>query len=385
MPKISREEHLVGALYDGLLSRQAWHQALTLLAGEIGASQCGFMIWNDLDGRFEVNDQEGMHPDFLRDFLNDFQLLDPTPAAAHHLPAGEIYVDQRHLGANEIKRSPFYQEFLGKHGVGSVLCAILARETGRHSLVSFQRTSDRGGFDAEQEQLIHHLMPHLQRVAKLRLQLDKVESSLALGNQVLNALGFPVLVLDFSRNLIMANSAGHHWLAQPDCPLAGKRAPDIQTNVRALLDRASGVHAVARSTGFYLPATATSAGEYLLALPLREPNRHVADGPGNVMLLIQRAGWSPLPARQVLSDLFRLTAAELRLLEALARVHQLPAAADQLGVSVETARSQLKSVFSKTGTRNQSELAALIMQLRLGGSTADGEAWLSTSLSQALA
>ena len=40
------------------------------------------------------------------------------------------------------------------------------------------------------------------------------------------------------------------------------------------------------------------------------------------------------------------------------------AAAASLGVSRETARTQLKAVFAKTNTRRQAELAALVARLR---------------------
>lgn len=62
-----------------------------------------------------------------------------------------------------------------------------------------------------------------------------------------------------------------------------------------------------------------------------------------------------LPAR------YGLTAAELRIATELAAGSSLRAIADRHRISYETARTQLKAVLSKTGTRRQSELVSLVL------------------------
>ena len=46
----------------------------------------------------------------------------------------------------------------------------------------------------------------------------------------------------------------------------------------------------------------------------------------------------------------------------MAKAADLKALAEQQGVSVETVRSHLKSIFRKTGTRRQNELAARVLR-----------------------
>jgi len=60
---------------------------------------------------------------------------------------------------------------------------------------------------------------------------------------------------------------------------------------------------------------------------------------------------------------FGLTMAERRLIAQLLAGLSLQQSAQRLGVAYETARSQLKSVFAKTGTHRQGELVALISLL----------------------
>lgn len=69
-----------------------------------------------------------------------------------------------------------------------------------------------------------------------------------------------------------------------------------------------------------------------------------------------RARRQPLPAPARLAQLFCLTLSEARLLRALGEGATLREAAAQLGLTQETARSYSKQIFTKTGTRGQSDL-----------------------------
>ncbi|MGR3465339.1 helix-turn-helix transcriptional regulator [Limimaricola sp.] len=66
-----------------------------------------------------------------------------------------------------------------------------------------------------------------------------------------------------------------------------------------------------------------------------------------------------------LSRLYALTQAEMLVLRLLCEGHAMPEIAARRGVSVNTVRNQLRSLFDKTGTRRQAELVALAT--RLGG------------------
>jgi DNA-binding CsgD family transcriptional regulator len=69
---------------------------------------------------------------------------------------------------------------------------------------------------------------------------------------------------------------------------------------------------------------------------------------------------APPRTARLLGDLYGLTPAESRLAFALLEGADLSATAVGLGVSRNTAQSQLASIFRKTGTSRQSELVQLI-------------------------
>lgn len=67
-----------------------------------------------------------------------------------------------------------------------------------------------------------------------------------------------------------------------------------------------------------------------------------------------------MPHDAAIRTLFALTAAESRLALRLLTGESLRSAASALGITYESARSQLKSIFHKTRTHRQGELIVLL-------------------------
>ncbi|MDB5394590.1 MAG: transcriptional regulator, LuxR family [Rhodospirillales bacterium] len=67
--------------------------------------------------------------------------------------------------------------------------------------------------------------------------------------------------------------------------------------------------------------------------------------------------------RDRVRDIYGLTLAEARLAGLLAEGRHLRAAAAQLGITFETARTHLKRIFSKTTTTSQADLVRLLLNL----------------------
>jgi DNA-binding CsgD family transcriptional regulator len=69
------------------------------------------------------------------------------------------------------------------------------------------------------------------------------------------------------------------------------------------------------------------------------------------------------PNVNILQDVFSLTKAEARLAGRLACGETIEDIAEEHGVSISTARVQLKSIFTKTGASRQAELVSLLTRL----------------------
>jgi DNA-binding CsgD family transcriptional regulator len=80
-------------------------------------------------------------------------------------------------------------------------------------------------------------------------------------------------------------------------------------------------------------------------------------------MLLDLSERRPLPSR-LLATSFGLTTAEAKLAGLIGAGESVERAAERLGISVNTARGQLKAVFAKTDTHRQAELVALMAKLR---------------------
>jgi DNA-binding CsgD family transcriptional regulator len=80
-----------------------------------------------------------------------------------------------------------------------------------------------------------------------------------------------------------------------------------------------------------------------------------------VVLVQSEVSRSPISPREI-EAVFDLSVAESRLVSALAAGRSTAEFAETSGLSHNTIRNQLASVFAKTGTRRQAELVSMVVQ-----------------------
>jgi DNA-binding CsgD family transcriptional regulator len=83
-------------------------------------------------------------------------------------------------------------------------------------------------------------------------------------------------------------------------------------------------------------------------------------GEAEVLMVATAPVSAPAPSADLLNGLFDLSPAETRLVRHLARGTTVSEVASATGVSVATLRTQLSSIFAKTGTTRQAELLTLV-------------------------
>jgi DNA-binding CsgD family transcriptional regulator len=71
----------------------------------------------------------------------------------------------------------------------------------------------------------------------------------------------------------------------------------------------------------------------------------------------------PVPSQSILARVYDLTPAEALIAQGMARGQSLEEVAAGLNIKITTARTQLASIFAKTGTRRQAKLVVLLSHL----------------------
>lgn len=187
------------------------------------------------------------------------------------------------------------------------------------------------------------------------------------GVELLEALDLCALVVTETMRIVEANACGREALAGRDGLVPAKRdalGAELPEDGSALADCVA--EACRGGTGGSVLVQRSAAGRPLLVRVA--PFSPVSGSRTGLALICFRAPAARLKhRRQVLSALFRLSAAEVQVALDLAEGDDLTQIADRRGVQLSTVRSQVGSLMSKTGTRRQAELVALIAGLAADG------------------
>jgi DNA-binding CsgD family transcriptional regulator len=113
------------------------------------------------------------------------------------------------------------------------------------------------------------------------------------------------------------------------------------------------------SRSFALPRTATAEPAVIHLLPVRGNARDLFSRAALFVVITPLSKANVAPG-EIIQGLFDLTVTEAKIAREIATGMDLGQIAMKFGISVETVRFHLKSIFSKTGFSRQADLAATI-------------------------
>lgn len=241
-----------------------------------------------------------------------------------------------------------YDAAMGEEG-GSILLGIL--------VTTYQAPSPL-------RQLLQLLLPHILRATQIRQQLAHAFHRQELALVALNELRIGVVLLDASAQPVFLNQEAETLL-----PSAGWQIAQTGLVHRRLIDTKR-LHALIRAAA----QTGCKAGgemccmvgnKRLLLRIVPLPHQCLTEEmhmPGAcVAIFASQTGQLRLPWKRI-AAYYGLSPAEAKLAVILAEGESVEDAAEKLGISVHTVRTQLKSIFAKTDVRRQSELVSMLLQ-----------------------
>lgn len=278
------------------------------------------------------------------------------------LRPGVIVSGEEIIRESDLTRTAYYNEFCRPNDMHYKIGAIFAADPHGASMITVTRPRRTGPFDATVRRLLQLLIPHLQRVVEIsrKLALSQAQS------EALDRVPTGCVLLGSNGHLLFANRAAEQIFRRNDgiatlhgrlCSSSGAAGVQLRNLIRAVtadlfLPHSGGVVAIPRSGGrrpySVLVASLRSAQ---LDWPIRYP---VA-----AIVFISDPS-SPGSSESVLQALYRFTPAEARLAAALARGQGLVRAAEELHITINTAKTQLRHIFAKSQTSRQAELVRLL-------------------------
>lgn len=361
---------LVDCIYAAAEAPALWPQALERIADATGSAAS--LLYRHMDA------QEGgvdvavrVSPDAADAYQQYFHRLDPwgnSPQAAALVQPGAVIDGDQLVPRSELASTEYYNDFARLHGLTRVLVGIISKQGSFASVISLIRDDAAGEHTSEDRRLLCALMPHLTRAVQMHRRMLPVSVLDGAAVDALDCLSSGVALLDGSCRTIFLNRAAERLLRQRDglfvehgCLAAAM--PHERDMLRVLVAQAAQTTAGSSlRAGGAAPISRPSMRRPYNVLVTPLGRRHTSlHGPEAAVAVFisdpEDRGPSEIGA---LVRLFRLTPAEARLATGIATGATLAEVADTLGIGRETARTQLRSVFAKTGTTRQSELVRII-------------------------
>ncbi|TWC07570.1 DNA-binding CsgD family transcriptional regulator [Bradyrhizobium macuxiense] len=265
-------------------------------------------------------------------------------------------------GLDKIERHPYYQEFLAPHGLRWFAGVRVACGEDIWCL-SLQRTIKQGPFSEAEKKQLAKLSNHLSAGAALARAMGSATTKGA------------VDAFEISRTaIVLINRMGEIFQANPcaELLLRGEvrivKRRLVGKDLKANLSLERAIHDLLwrRDRGGFLPPVPLPrlGRRPLLAYPAKLPSMTAnAFADCQAIVILIDPDHVSRPAHATLQVAFGLSEAEARLAARLASGEALEEVTQRFGITKETGRNQLKSVFAKAGVHRQAELVALLAPL----------------------
>lgn len=295
---------------------------------------------------------------------------------------GLVAFGEQLIAPADLRRTEFYRDFLKPNGMEWIITTALfdgrTQPNTSATHMTFTRHADHAAFEADKAGLIELIAPHVRRALLTHWQLTEARLHQRVHQVGMDSLGYGVVLLGANGEAVYLNAFAEKILQTADGltlkagQMCAKHALEHAALTHLLRQAANGIGGglhLKRENGVG-PAKRPYS---LTAIPLQEghPFRPLADA--RVMLLIHDPEYAgPLDSLKNFATRYRLTPAETRVLTLLLSDLGPQQIADQLGVGIRTVRSQLSSLYTKTGTKNQRDL--IVSALGFGVTATSGNA-----------
>lgn len=350
---------LLEQLYDCVLTPAGLPQALTALTAWIGADGFHLLGWDRSAASSAFAFVSRQFSGAALEACNrHYGAIDPRRERLHALAPGQSFLCHEAFDSRFVRRSEFYQDFLLRHDMRFLMGA----EARSDVILALLRARAQRPFDARSRRRLLHALPHLGRALRALRYVTAVDERANVLAQSLTSLTTGVMSLDPAGRPTclntVAETASHDGglLSVVAGRLRAHHPLDEEALMRGLREVRSGGEPVVLRFVARPPAPRRTV--HLLLL--RASN---LEGPGRVIVLVQTDQELRRPAARHLAQVFGLSTAESRLVQALMEGDSVETYAARAGVSVATARSQVRAVLVKTGTRRHVELLRLAAAL----------------------
>lgn len=364
--KQASQSDLLGQLYDAVMAPNGFQSFIETFCVAFTLKSATLMIRHAETQEMKGLWMHGLDMKWLESYALEFA---PEDILAHHMmvaPIALFYASNLDLPNPErFSETRFFREWVEPQGVAYAAGGIVLREGVWLTQLIMQRSPEHPPFTREEMDALNKLVPHLQRGIQMRQRFAELQLGQNFMAGSLDVLAMPTLLFDESSRVVHTNinanallsHAKNLWLDDGhlltnDSSVTRNLNLELTNAIRS--SRGNG----GDPTGVVLLPRFGRMPLMLMIAPLCLTG---ASSRGAALLFVFDPETVPAITPDLIRRLFGLTDAESELAVALCSGKTLDDAAVERGTSIHTTRSQLKSIFSKTGTKRQADLVSLLL------------------------
>lgn len=362
---------LIALCYDAALAPEKWRAFMTQTTRALEARSAGLRDVDYDAERVRMFETVGFDPAYVAAYREHFVHVDTLAPACLAMPVGAVVTGDEVVPWEHQRKTEFGNDYLVAQNIRHLMGCILERDANHHLLLGIQREHGQPDFDADDRRLFGLIVPHVARAAHIHRVMAEVTVQKQWALSALDRLRVGVILLDAQARPLHLNREAERLVAAGSIFVARGEGLALSTSgdtsrLKRLVADAVGL---ATGRGIAGGGCMRAAGKGGSALQLQViPLPHgLSESPleqslpaGCVAVFISIPGNSRLPWER-LAAMHGLTRAEAKLASLVADGVDPEQAAETLLVSLGTVRSQLKSIFAKTGVTRQAELVALLL------------------------
>jgi DNA-binding CsgD family transcriptional regulator len=292
-------------------------------------------------------------------YIENFHKLDLWANGWRAIGKDGIYTGGQLVDPVTLRNSEYYRDFCRARGIFHFIGAGVTLDAQTRLLIGIHRPEQREDFTPRHRRRLELLLPHLSRAAQMQMLLAATDVQRRLLHEVFERLSVAVIVVDVTCRVVFTSLRAEQLLHEGD----GLAVQQGRLSAREPVDHTILQRAVTRASALSVGRIATVPEPFLLRrrrkLPLPVLVAPLAGATwlesSSAIVFVNDQDTRPVGVAACASR-YGLTSAESRLLEALLAGERIAQYAERLGISINTANTQLKQIFSKTDTNRQAEL-----------------------------
>ena len=359
---------VIADIYDAAINPALWVRALESACAFVKGSSA-VLFWHDAAAvRSEALYFFNEDPHYNKLYFEKYLPMNPMFPAATFVEAGVVSATNDIMPQDEFVKTRFYKEWVEPQGITDALAVNLEKGVTRTSLLNIRMDASYGLADDEARRRMGLLVPHFQRAVAIGRLFDQGKAAEEVLIETLDHVEAAVFLVGSGGLIVFTNGPARTMLDEEMLVRAENKSlhaisPRADRALQDIFEAANKGDTSVGVRGVAVPLALPSEDQWFAhVLPLTSGNRQQAGAAYAAVAAVfirRKAPDAPLPLESI-AKLYKLTASEIRILDAVLKVSGVKAMAEMLGLSQATVKTHLHNVFRKTGTAKQSDLVKLV-------------------------